>query len=120
MSNAPFPAVSPISVVGRLPVDRVIFRGSIRRLLGIGLMYLVVLEAALLGSGQLLRLGPGSFKMLLFALSMVYLLLSFVCGDRIRRSTLLLSFFYLVSLVGACLVGLVRDAPLDRIGKDIS
>jgi hypothetical protein len=40
-----------------------ILSGSIRRSLGTGLMYVLVFEAALLGSGQMLHLGGVTLKM---------------------------------------------------------
>jgi hypothetical protein len=98
-----------------------IIRGSFLRLLGRYLMYVVVFEAAVLGSGQLLRLGGGfTAKMLLFALSVLFVLLSFVVGERLRSSTLILVLLYFISVAAACLVGLLHNAPLDRMGKDIS
>ncbi len=98
-----------------------LIRGSLLRALGRYLMYVVVFEAAVLGSGQLLRLGGGfTAKMLLFALSVLFVLLSFFVGERIRTSTLILVLLYFFSVAAACLVGLLHNAPLDRMGKDIS
>jgi hypothetical protein len=96
-------------------------RGSFLRFLGQYLMYLVVFEAAVLGSGQLLRLGGGfTAKMLLFALSVLFVALSFFVGERIRTSTLVLVLLYFIAVLSACLVGLLRNAPFDRMGKDVS
>lgn len=111
-------AVSAVALPIRTPGG--IFRGSFRRSLGTGLMYLVICEAALLGSGQLLRVGPFTAKMLLFTLSTLFVLVAFPCGDRIRTSTLFIVVSYFVAMDVACLVGLLHDGPLDRIGKDIS
>jgi hypothetical protein len=97
-----------------------VFRGSLRQSLGTCLMYLVVFEAAVLGSGQLLHLGPVTVKMLLFTVSVLYVLFALVCGDRIKNSTLLLVACYLASMAASSFIGLVHDAPLDRLGKDIS
>jgi hypothetical protein len=97
-----------------------VLEGSLRQALGMMLMYLVVFEAAVLGSGQMLHAGPVTFKMLLFTVSVLYVIFALVCGDRLRNSSLVLVAFYLISIAGATVIGLLRDAPLDRIGKDIS
>jgi len=97
-----------------------VFSGSLRQSLGTMLMYAVVIEAAVLGSGQMLHAGPVTFKMFLFTVSLFYVLFALVCGDRIRTSTMLLAAAYLISIAVASAVGLLRGAPLDRLGKDIS
>jgi hypothetical protein len=98
-----------------------LLRGSVLRLLGRYLMIVVILEAAVLGSGQLLRLAGGvTAKMLLFVLSMLFVLASLVFGEKLKTSTLVLIFSYIASLTLACLLGLLHGAPLDHMGKDIS
>jgi hypothetical protein len=110
----------PVRPSVEMPATWGIFRGSARRSLGTGLAYLVVFEASVLGSGQILHLGHLSVKMLLFALCMLYILIAQFAGDRMQVSTTLLLVAYLVSMILAISIGLLNGAELDRIGEDIS
>ena len=119
--NVPSVEATPTRNFNQRLFESGILRGSIRRTLGAGLMYLVIFEAAVLGSGQLVHVaGPLTLKMLLFALSMLFVLVSLPCGERIRMSALLLVVSYFGSIAFSIVWGLSRDAPLDKIGIDIS
>jgi O-antigen ligase len=97
-----------------------IFRGSIRHSIGEGLLYLVILEAAIFGSGRLLQVGPVTVKMLLFGLTIVFTAWSLLALDRIRTSTTLLTASFLALLGIAAVSGLGHDARMERIGNDVS
>src|SRR5690348_8538483 len=75
-----------------------IFRGSIRHSVGAGLLYLVVLEGSIFGSGRLLQVGPVTVKMLLFGLTVIFTAWSLLALDRIRTSTALLTMSLLALL----------------------
>jgi hypothetical protein len=110
----------PVAPSIRMPATWGIFRGSARRSLGSALAYLVVFEASVLGSGQILHVGHLSVKMLLFALCMLYIAIAQFAGDRTPVSTTLLLVAYLVSMTLAVSIGLLNGAKLDRIGEDVS
>jgi hypothetical protein len=97
-----------------------ILSGSFRHSLGTGLMCMVVFEAALLGSGQMLQLGGVTLKMILFGLSVVYTLVSLYCGDRISLSSTLLLSSLFASIAIASLIGFVQGADPKFIAEDVS
>jgi len=101
-------------------VRNLIFHGSFRRLAGVCLMYLVIIEAAVFGSGQMLHAGPLTFKMLLFGFSMLYVAVALTCGERIGWTTLLLESAYLLSIVVASLIGILRSATTEHLIVDIN
>src|ERR1039457_722595 len=114
------PEVSVVSCSVADPSRWGIFRGSFRRLLGTWLMFSVVLEASLFGSGQMLHFGSVTLKMILLGVCILYTLLSLFCGDTISMgSTLLLSYF-LAAIASAAAIGLVQEAQPRLIGEDIS
>jgi hypothetical protein len=81
-------------------------------------MYLVVFEASLFGSGQMLHVGGVTLKMLLFVLSQIYLFISLFWGDKFARSTLLLltSLGCVIGIAGW--IGFVRGADGNLILED--
>lgn len=92
--------------------------GSLRRRLGTGLLYLVVFEASLFGSGQMLHIGPVTAKMILFGLAQVYVLISLFSKDKITwQSVLLLSSAVCVVSLDVCL-GLIHGAKSSFILED--
>ena len=62
----------------------------LRTSIGRYLLYTVTFEAALLGSGRMLEIGPVTVKMLLYALTLLYTAWSLLALESLRRSTLLL------------------------------
>jgi hypothetical protein len=97
-----------------------VFRGSIRHSVGAGLLYLVVLEGSIFGSGRLLEIGPVTVKMLLFGLTIIFTAWSLFALDRIRTVTMFLSVSFLALLGVATVNGLVHDATMSFIGGDLS
>src|SRR5438309_103984 len=97
-----------------------LFRGDIRHSLGAGLLYLVVLEGSIFGSGRLLEIGPVTVKMLLFGLVILYTAWSLLALDRIRTSTTLLTVSLLALMGIAAVNGLSHDAKMSFIGSDVS
>jgi len=97
-----------------------VFRGSIRHSLGAGLLYLLVLEGAIFGSGRLLEIGPVTVKMLLFGLSIIFTAWSLLALDRIRTTTVLLSVSFLALLGIATVNGFLHDANSSFLGADVS
>ena len=84
-------------------------------------MFLVVLEASLLGSGQILHLGGQiTMKMALFTISILYTVFSMLCGERISLSTVLLLSYLLLLLSASTLIGLVKGAQPHMLEEDIS
>ncbi|MHB1936436.1 MAG: O-antigen ligase family protein [Acidobacteriaceae bacterium] len=83
-------------------------------------MYLVVFEATLLGSGQMIHVGGITLKMILFSLSVLYVLVSLLCGDRVTRSSVLLLSYLFISIGIASFIGILSAAPFSFIGEDIS
>jgi hypothetical protein len=120
MSNATYPDATLPLVDGRVLSTNGIFHGSFRRTVGASLLYLVVFEAALFGSGRVLEIGPLTLKMLLFSLTLIYTVWSLLSLDRIRNSTALLvsSFAALLSL--GIVNGLEHAADLQLLGLDVS
>lgn len=97
-----------------------ILRGSFRHSLGIGLLYCVVLEASIFGSGRLLQVGPVTVKMVLFALALIYTLWCLLSLDRIRLGTAILAASFLFLLCFATVNGLIHGAHMSLIEDDLS
>ncbi len=97
-----------------------ILRGSIRRALGAKLLYLVVIEAAVFGSGRILQFGPVTLKMALFSLTLIYTCWSLLELDRIKRSTAILTVSFLSLLCFGMVNGFIHNANMRFLGEDIS
>jgi hypothetical protein len=97
-----------------------LFQGSFRRSLGAILLYVVVFEAALLGSGRMLQIGPFTFKMLLFTLTLFYTGWSLLSQEKLRRSTMLLTASFAAILCVGIVDGLCQGADMQLLGNDIS
>jgi hypothetical protein len=92
----------------------------LRRRIGTYTMYIVLCEAAIFGSGQMLHLGPATLKMILFALSMLYVAVALLAGDRLTTPTVALSISYLAVLLLGSILGLFRGAQPGAIETDLS
>lgn len=83
------------------------------------LLDLSLAELVLLGSGQLLKVGPLTLRMCLFAAGLTY---AAIHGLQRRRFDaelgLLVLVFGVITALGA-LVGLVLGAPLAQVGEDV-
>lgn len=97
-----------------------LLQGSFRRTLGAVLLYAVVFEAALLGSGRMLQIGPLTFKMLLFILTLFYTAWSLLSLETLRRSTLLLTASFAALLCVGIVNGWCQGADMQLLGSDIS
>jgi hypothetical protein len=93
---------------------------GLRRKAGYALMCLVVFEASLFGSGQMLRLGPVTFKMILFALAVGYIFTSLADGDSLSYGSVGLISSLLVVLSAATLLGLVGHGREEFIYEDVT
>lgn len=93
---------------------------SLRRSLGTGLLFLVVLEASLLGSGQMLHVAGVTVKMILFSLSILYVIVSLLCGEKVTTSSVLILSALFCCLAIATVQGIFRGATMDYIRQDIS
>jgi hypothetical protein len=115
----------PLSVIvkprtfGLLAAKRFLL-GDIWKMLGIGLLYCVVFEASLFGSGRMLEIGPLTVKMLLFSLILVYTFRSLISGERLGYSTVLLTSSFTALLLLGIVLGLLSDASLHSLGGDVS
>jgi hypothetical protein len=89
---------------------------------GIGrcLLYAVTFEAALLGSGRMLEIGPVTVKMLLYALSLLYTAWSLLALESLRRSTLMLLASFGALLCFGIANGLTHSADMQYLGQDVS
>jgi hypothetical protein len=115
------PYSGAIASLGRGPIrNRGILRGSIRRTLGVNLLYLVVIEAAVFGSGRILQFGPVTVKMVLFSLTLIYACWSLLALDRLRSSTAILTASFLSLLCLGITNGFVHNANMQALGEDIS
>jgi hypothetical protein len=104
----------------RSSLDLAIFRGSFRRVVGTSLMYIVLCEAAILGSGQMLHLGSVTLKMMLFVLSMFYVAVALLVGDRLSTPTVCLTLSYLAVLLLGSILGLFRGSQPRAIETELS
>jgi len=112
--------VAPKSQPDWLATRLGVLGGSFRHSLGSGLLYLVVLEASLLGSGQLLHFGGVTLKMVLFGFSILYALICLFAGDSISMGSMLLLSYLSVCTVNAFLVGHLHGAEPAFIAEDVS
>jgi O-antigen ligase len=115
-----FAESGPWPLPKKIGAGRGILRGSIRHSIGEGLLYLVILEGAIFGSGRLLQVGPVTVKMLLFGLTIVFTAWSLLALDRIRTSTTLLTLSFMALLGIAVISGFGHDARMEFIGGDVS
>lgn len=94
--------------------------GSLRHQIGTVLMYLVIIEASLFGSGRMLEVGPVTLKMILFALTLLYTTASLMSLEGIQRSTILLTISYAAILVLCVITGAAHSAKPQLISDDLS
>lgn len=91
-----------------------------RRRWGTALLALVMIEAAILGSGRLVTVGPLTLKMLLFGIAQTYVVYRLVASQsRLKISTLILvgSLFTLISV--AAVIGITNGASASSVAEDI-
>lgn len=93
---------------------------GIRTGVGVSLLFLVTLEASLLGSGRLIEFGPLTMKMWLFLAAQLYVFFRLMTHERIKLSSaaIILSLFGLLC-IGAE-VGVLQHSTSQLIGDDIS
>jgi len=92
----------------------------LRTSIGRYLLYTVTFEAALLGSGRMLEIGPVTVKMLLYALTLLYTAWSLLALENLRRSTLLLLASFGALLSFGIANGLTHSADMQYLGSDVS
>ena len=105
---------------GREAPGRGIFVGSIRRSVGSTLLYMVMLEASVFGSGRILEIGPFTIKMVLFSLTLVYAMWGLLSLERVRFSTWLITISFVCLLFLGTANGLVNSADPQLVAGDIS
>lgn len=87
--------------------------------LGLGLLFAITLEAALMASGQLLTVGPLTVKMLLYLLSLVFVLIELMLGVGLSAETyyIVLSFTFLAAF--GSLIGVLNGASEELLTSDL-
>lgn len=83
------------------------------------LLVLVVLELALGGGGRLLQVGPLTLRMLLFGISLVWVLAKLAMGARVAGDICAFTVWYAVLLVFGSVVGILSGADLGSVGLDV-
>jgi hypothetical protein len=71
------------------------------------LLMVVVLEAALLGSGRLLTLGPITIKMILYLMTLCYVAFRMLMGGRFHTSTLIILLVFATIGVAQTVSGII-------------
>jgi hypothetical protein len=94
--------------------------GGFRRSFGKILMCMIVFEAALLGSGQMVQVGGITLKMFLFAIGIVYSAVCIFSGTKMSRGSVVLTVSLAALIALGCVNGLLHDADLKFIGEDVS
>jgi hypothetical protein len=82
------------------------------------LLVLIILEAALLGSGRLIQFGPLTLKMWLFVAAQLYVLCFFLWGGNVRFSSTLLVSSLVCLIFLAVAMGLTLRAELALVFED--
>lgn len=83
------------------------------------LLFLIIMEAALMGTGRLLQVGPVTVRMLLFALGVISALIQLAYGRKIKNSSwLLLIFFVFITIIGT-LHGMLAGYDTEGILNEI-
>jgi len=92
---------------------------DIRINVGTSLLVLVACEAALMGSGRLLQVGPLTVKMLLFLVAQIYVIFRLVAGERLKLSTVAILLSFSILLCFGATVGMLRNSSMDYIAEDV-
>lgn len=83
------------------------------------LLAIVVLELSLGGGGRLLQIGPLTLRMILFAVSLIWVLAKLVLGARLNADICALTVWFAILLVFGSVVGLVSGANLSSVAYDV-
>ncbi len=94
--------------------------GCLRTRVGSLLFFIITFEAALLGSGRLLEIGPFTAKMVLYALALLYTGWSLISLESLRYSTILLLISFAFLLTFGIINGLEHSAEMQYLGQDLS
>jgi hypothetical protein len=87
--------------------------------LGLILLFAITLEAALMGSGRLLTVGPLTIKMLLYLMSLVFVLIELMLGAGLSAETYyIVTSFTFVAALGS-LIGVLNGASEDLLVSDL-
>jgi uncharacterized membrane protein YuzA (DUF378 family) len=92
---------------------------GIRFDVGTSLLVLVTCEAALMGSGRLLQVGPLTVKMLLFLVAQIYVIFRLVAGERLKLSTVYILLSFTLLLCFGSMVGMLRNSSIGYIAEDV-
>jgi hypothetical protein len=93
---------------------------SLRTRIGSLLFCIVTFEAALLGSGRMLEIGPVTGKMVLYVLALLYTIWSLLSLKSLKYSTILLLVSFGSLLCIGIVNGVVHGADMQYLSTDIS
>jgi hypothetical protein len=83
------------------------------------LLFLIIAEAVLMGTGRLLQIGPITVRMILFALGLLSTIIQLLYGRKIKDSSwLILLFFVSITIIGA-LHGMIVGYDGDEILNEL-
>lgn len=87
--------------------------------LGLILLFAITLEAALMASGRLLTVGPLTVKMLLYLVSIVFVLIELMIGAKLSAGTyyIIMSFTFVAAL--GSLIGVLNGANEELMTSDL-
>lgn len=89
-----------------------------KKLFNDGLLYVIVLELMIGGSGRFLEIGSVTARMLLYVLAMIYSLFLFFRGTVINKYYINLTILFFILSLFSSLVGLFNHADLSLIFED--